>query len=230
MLDRAASDSFLKLEPIARTESLSTLVKNSLAELIIQRAFPPGHHIVETEVANQLGVSRQPVREALLHLSAHGWVDQIPGRGTFVHEPTRSEITDAMKFRVLMETEAARLAADLGTPKDFAELAALAKAGLSAVETGDMATAIKSDSDFHAKVASLSGNSYLRESLDRLSLRSRWYLRPVLEMQGDRSFSEHLEIAELMSRGDGAAAADRMRAHTEEAIELVFATTEPAGT
>jgi len=221
----SAQDAFCELQPIKRTESLATRVQNSLVELIIQRTLLPGQHIVETEVANQLGVSRQPVREALRSLTAHGWVDQFQGRGTFVHEPTEKEINDTLEFRVLLETEAARLAAELATPADIALLNSLAEEGLSAVERGDMVSAVQLDSAFHDKIAEMSGNSYLKDSLDRLSRRARWYLKPLVEERGGTSFEEHIAIAKLIAQQNGAAAAVHMRAHTGVSIELAFAAT-----
>jgi DNA-binding GntR family transcriptional regulator len=225
MSESEIADPFCELKPIERTESLATKVQDSLVELIIQRALVPGQHIVETEVANQLGVSRQPVREALRALSAHGWVDQFQGRGTFVHKPGEKEISDTLQFRVLLESEAARLAAHIATARDHALLTSVAEDGLNAVKKGDMPAAVRLDSAFHTKVAEMSGNTYLKDSLDRLSRRARWYLQPLVERRGKRSFEEHVEIAELIAQRDGEAAAVQMRAHTAESIDLAFAAT-----
>lgn len=223
MSESAKADPFCELKPIQRTESLATRVQDSLVELIIQRVLVPGQHIVETEVANQLGVSRQPVREALRALSAHGWVDQFQGRGTFVHEPGEKEISDTLEFRVLLESEAARLAAQVGTARDHALLSGLAEDGLEAFRKGDVAGAVRLDSAFHSKIAEMSGNSYLKDSLDRLSRRARWYLQPLVEQRGIPSFEEHGEIAALIAQRDGETAASRMHAHTAESIDMAFA-------
>jgi DNA-binding GntR family transcriptional regulator len=224
----AKADPFCELTPIKRTESLATRVQDSLVELIIQRVLAPGQHIVETEVAKQLGVSRQPVREALGALSAHGWVDQFQGRGTFVHEPGEKEITDTLEFRVLLESEAARLAAHVATSRDHALLVSLATEGLDAVNNGNMQAAVRLDSAFHSKIAEISGNSYLKDSLDRLSRRARWYLQPLVEQRGSRSFEEHVEIAKLIAKRDGDRAAVQMRAHTGESMELAFGGAGPS--
>jgi Transcriptional regulators len=229
MSESAKVDPFCELQPIPRTESLATRVQDALVELIIQRVLVPGQHIVETDVANQLGVSRQPVREALRALSAHGWVDQFQGRGTFIHEPGEKEISDTLEFRVLLESEAARLAAHVATSRDHAALSSLAADGLNAFNNGDMPTAVRLDSAFHTKVAELSGNSYLKDSLDRLSRRARWYLQPLVEKRGSRSFEEHVEIAKLIAQREGDAAAVQMRAHTSESIDMAFAVDDSSG-
>ncbi len=66
---------------------------------------------MESELAGHLGVSRQPVREALQRLNTEGWVDLRPAQGAFVHEPTEEEADQLLTVRTLLEAEAARLAA-----------------------------------------------------------------------------------------------------------------------
>ena len=77
--------------PLERPAPLREIVRERLLAMIVSRDLQPGHHLVENELAAALGVSRQPVREALLQLQAEGWVDQRPGQGTFVHNPTDKE-------------------------------------------------------------------------------------------------------------------------------------------
>src|SRR2546421_13061996 len=67
--------------------------------------------MVETDLARQLGVSRQPIREALHRMEAEGWVDLRPSQGAFVHAPTDSEVDELLDVRALLEAETARLAA-----------------------------------------------------------------------------------------------------------------------
>lgn len=78
-------ESIPKLE---RPGSVRQQVYEALLELITSRTLHPGQHLVESELAGHLGVSRQPVREALQRLNTEGWVDLRPAQGAFVHEPT----------------------------------------------------------------------------------------------------------------------------------------------
>ncbi|RCV49507.1 GntR family transcriptional regulator, partial [Marinitenerispora sediminis] len=71
---------------VQRPVPLREGVYEALLELITRRQLPPGQHLVENDLADQLGVSRQPVREALQRLSNEGWVDLRPGYGAFVHQ------------------------------------------------------------------------------------------------------------------------------------------------
>src|SRR6185295_11955088 len=96
---------------LERPGPLRECVYEALLELIITRVLRPGQHLVESELAGHLGVSRQPVREALQRLNTEGWVDLRPAQGAFVHEPTEEEADQLLTVRTLLEAEAARLAA-----------------------------------------------------------------------------------------------------------------------
>lgn len=96
---------------LERPGPLRERVYEALLELITTRALHPGQHLVEGELAGQLGVSRQPVREALQRLNTEGWVNLRPAQGAFVHEPTEEEADQLLTVRTLLEAEAAGLAA-----------------------------------------------------------------------------------------------------------------------
>ena len=97
--------------PLERPAPLRQAVYDMLVEMIITRELQPGQHLVEHELAAQLGVSRQPVREALQRLHSDGWVDLRPALGAFVHIPTDAEADQLLAVRTLLEAESARLAA-----------------------------------------------------------------------------------------------------------------------
>ena len=101
---------------IDRPVPLREHVYQAMQELIISRRLAPGQHLVESELAQMLGVSRQPVREALQWLNNEGWVDLRPGYGAFVHPPTPEEADQLLAVRSLLESESARLAAKHATP------------------------------------------------------------------------------------------------------------------
>ncbi|CAM5617496.1 Vitamin B12 import ATP-binding protein BtuD [Streptomyces tendae] len=120
----------------ARTRALGPLrdrVYEALLELITTRALRPGQHLVESELAGHLGVSRQPVREALQRLNTEGWVDLRPAQGAFVHEPTEEEADQLLTVRTLLEAEAARLAAANASSAGIAALDELCEDGERAV-------------------------------------------------------------------------------------------------
>src|ERR1700729_3837638 len=110
------------IRPVERPVPLRQSVYEALVELVIAGRLTPGQHLVETELARQLGVSRQPVREALHRLEAEGWIDLRPSQGAFVHVPTDSEVDQLLDVRELLEAETARLAALAATPEHVARL------------------------------------------------------------------------------------------------------------
>src|SRR5258708_38047400 len=80
------------IRPVQRPVPLRQSVYETLVEHVVTGNLRPGQHLVESELARQLGVSRQPVREALHRLAAGGWIDLRPGQGAFVHVPTDEEV------------------------------------------------------------------------------------------------------------------------------------------
>src|SRR5579859_3462477 len=142
------------IHPLQRPVPLRQSVYDALIDLIVGGDLPPGQHMVETDLARQLGVSRQPIREALHRMEAEGWVDLRPSQGAFVHVPTDAEVDNLLDVRVLLESETARLAAALpGGPAKAAELARLrelVQEGQAAAEADDFAAAVTINNAFHA--------------------------------------------------------------------------------
>src|SRR5947209_6902822 len=117
---------------VERPVPLRQAVHDAIADLIITRVLQPGEHVVETELAAQLGVSRQPVREALQRLHTEGWVDLRPSQGAFVHRPTEQEAEELLSVRAVLEGYSAQLAAQHAGPKDVKRLRALQQEGMDA--------------------------------------------------------------------------------------------------
>src|ERR1700739_3125653 len=110
------------IRPLQRPVPLRPSVYDALIALIVSGDLPPGQHMVETDLARQLGVSRQPIREALHRMEAEGWVDRRPSQAAFVHVPTDAEVDNLLDVRALLEAETARLAAGRATPEQLARL------------------------------------------------------------------------------------------------------------
>jgi DNA-binding GntR family transcriptional regulator len=188
----------------------------TLVELIITGALPPGQHLVELELAERLGVSRQPVREALQRLSNEGWVDLRPAQGAFVHQPTDAEADQLMAVRVLLEAEAARLAAANADDGSVERLRALWRQGVAALSADDIDTVVAANADLHACVMELAANDVLAELAARVSRRVRWYYTPVARQRGKRSWEEHAALIEAIEAHDQDRAARVAREHSEQ--------------
>ncbi|MBL1097744.1 GntR family transcriptional regulator [Streptomyces coffeae] len=200
---------------LERPGPLRERVYEALLELITTRALRPGQHLVESELAGHLGVSRQPVREALQRLNTEGWVDLRPAQGAFVHEPTEEEADQLLTVRTLLEAEAARLAAAGFHEAGVAALEDLCAKGERAVLDDDVDGAVAANAEFHAKVMELAGNAVLSELAAQVDRRVRWYYTPVARQRGKQSWTEHRELIAAITAGDEQRATAVMRAHTE---------------
>jgi DNA-binding GntR family transcriptional regulator len=200
---------------LERPGPLRERVYEALLELIITRALSPGQHLVESELAGHLGVSRQPVREALQRLNTEGWVDLRPAQGAFVHEPTEEEADQLLSVRTLLEAEAARLAAALSDPVGVADLAKLCAQGEQAVEDDDVDLAVATNAAFHARVMAMASNVVLAELAGQVDRRVRWYYTPVARQRGKQSWIEHRELIDAIAARDEVSAVAVMRTHTE---------------
>ncbi|WP_406390746.1 GntR family transcriptional regulator [Streptomyces sp. NBC_00887] len=198
-----------------RPGPLRERVYEALLELITTRALGPGQHLIESELAGHLGVSRQPVREALQRLNTEGWVDLRPAQGAFVHVPTEEEADQLLSVRTLLEAEAARLAAANSGSAGIEALEALCVKGERAVADDDVDLAVATNAAFHAKVMELAGNVVLSELAAQVDRRVRWYYTPVARRRGTRSWIEHRSLIAAISSRDGQRATEIMRAHTE---------------
>lgn len=201
--------------PLARPAPLRHAVFDALVELIISRGLKPGEHLGEAELAEELGVSRQPVREALQSLHAEGWVDLRPGQGAFVHAPTHKEADNLFAVRTLLEAEAARLAAANRTDADIARLWELWSDGMKAVSSHDRERTVSANAALHAYVMSIADNSALAELARQVERRVRWYFTPVAGARSVDSWDEHAQLIRAIADGDQDRTAEIMRMHTE---------------
>src|SRR5262249_19226757 len=151
------------IRPVQRPVPLRQSVYESLVELVINGRLKPGQHLAETELARLLGVSRQPVREALHRLAAGGWVDLRPNQGAFVHVPTHQEVDELLDVRELLEMETARLAARAAGPQQMAWLREICREGEAAIKAGDTERFVAVNNQFHAPLAELAGKAGLAQ-------------------------------------------------------------------
>ena len=209
------------IRPLQRPVPLRQSVYDALIDLIVGGELPPGQHMVETDLARQLGVSRQPIREALHRMEAEGWVDLRPSQGAFVHVPTDSEVDELLDVRALLEAETARLAAASSGPNPQARSAQLARlreicrGGEAAAEADDFGSAVAANNAFHAEIAVIGGNAVLAELADIVGRRVQWYYRMVAPARGHGSWAEHAEMIDAIEAGEPERAQALARKHTE---------------
>src|SRR5689334_15905479 len=201
---------------VQRPAPLRQAVYDAIVDLIVQGTLQRGQHLVEAELAEHLGVSRQPVREALQRLQTDGWVDLRPAQGAFVHTPTEEEADQLLAVRSVLETYSAKLAAEHATASDVKLLQRLQKLGEEALVTANGERLIKANADLHAAVAAIGRNKVLAEMIGLVDRRVRWYYTPIARPRGNDSWKEHAELVAAIADGDAERAGEVMNRHAEQ--------------
>jgi DNA-binding GntR family transcriptional regulator len=206
--------------PITRPAPLRQAVYEALIELIINGSLRPGQHLVEAELAEHLGVSRQPVREALQRLQTDGWVDLRPAQGAFVHSPTEEEAAQLLSVRAVLETHSARGAALHATEQDVARLWELQEAGIAALAADDARGIVEANAALHGFITELSRNKVLAELIPQVDRRVRWYYMPIARPRGKDAWNEHATLINAIAQGDADRSEDLMRRHTQRTTDF----------
>lgn len=173
----------------------------------------PGSRLVEDRLAERLGVSRNPVREAIRLLEATGLVVVQPRRGAYVSTPDVDDLLALLEVRVQLEGYAAELAAARASTEDLDELDAVIASGRSATEAGDLVEASEHHRRFHEVVERVAGNRHVSSAVEPLRLRTEMIFSLLHDDMGQLSWAEHQAIADAIRSGDEAAARACMARH-----------------
>ncbi len=213
----------VSVEPFSPDETLSLAERayRRLRDAIVTGQLPGGTRLSERSLAAGLGVSAQPVREALRRLEAEGMVATAPRRGTVVVEFTAERLTDMSRIRVALEGVAAALAAQHATEAELNALEALLARIRRAAREGDTEAVAEANARFHARVHEASRNTFLVRCIDALRAFEHFGRIRALassESEPPRSLREHgALLAALRSRDPGRAEAC-MRDHVQRAL------------
>jgi DNA-binding GntR family transcriptional regulator len=205
---------------VQRPAPLRQAVYDAIVDLIVQGTLQRGQHLVENELAEYLGVSRQPVREALQRLQTDGWVDLRPAQGAFVHTPSEDEVDQLLGVRTVLETYSARLAAENATPEDVNRLWELQQDGLDALAANDSEALVKANVNLHAEITAVAGNSVLAKHIELVERRWHWYYLPIAQPRGQGAWAEHAELLKAIAAGDADLASSIMHRHTEHTRQV----------
>jgi DNA-binding GntR family transcriptional regulator len=200
------------------------MVYAALREAILTRQLPGGTPLIEANLAQQFGVSKTPIREALQRLAHGGLVDMELARGATVHTLTLDEIRDIFEMRLLLEPLALRQSAPLMTADDLVALETVLTEAAGALEAGDYPNLSALNGRFHGLLYSRAANHLLVRWLDSLSDRRRLITMHgwAMENRSGREWEEHRGIFEALTAGDTEAAAARLAAHITRFSEIIF--------
>jgi len=202
--------------------NLRARIKDVILQRIVAHEYPPGARLVETRIAQELGVSQAPVREALRDLEQLGCVVHEPFRGCSVRAFSAEELLEAFPVRAALEALAARLAAEHITEDELLQLADLLDEMRAAARRGDAHDQSQANAAFHATIVRAARNATLERQWSFLEPFSRTYLtvsQPGLDLL---ALSErHVPILDALRARDGDTAAAAMHRHLMDAAELL---------
>jgi DNA-binding GntR family transcriptional regulator len=160
-------DNFLKID-MDTYKPLREIVFTTMREAIINGDFKPGQRLMEVQLAEQMGVSRTPVREAIRKLELEGLVVMVPRKGAYVAGLSSEDVKEVLEIRAVLEGLAASLAAKNASDADIEQLQEIVEKFKNAAEEKDVVRLINFDSDFHDVMYRASKNKKLIQLISAL--------------------------------------------------------------
>lgn len=203
-----------------RQASIGSRVFDQIRKAIVQLRFRPGNPLSEAEIGRQLGVSRQPVREAFIKLAEAGMVEIRPQRGTFVRLISIREVQNARFLREAIEVAIVRKAVGRADAARLSEIEAIVERQRAAAAGGDNAGFLLLDDAFHQAIARSADCEdawrvleTLKAQMDRVRYLSLPNATPL-----DTIIEQHLLVLHALRDRDAAAAEAAMRGHLSEVL------------
>jgi DNA-binding GntR family transcriptional regulator len=215
------------LQPLAPIEdsrkTLSAQVHERIRDAILQRLLKPGARIDQHQLAETLGVSIVPVREALKRLEVEGLVSIVPRRGAFVTEISLSHLDDLYYARALIEGETIYRAVSYLRDEDFTVMSAMIAQMQAMTDAGDIAGFITLNRKFHTHIYAALNNQHLMQIIQNLLDRSELYRYRYMYTTRDVAVvhQEHRAILDACIRRDPAAARDAAVQHLQHAQRAI---------
>jgi DNA-binding GntR family transcriptional regulator len=200
--------------------SLVKVAYQRLRQQILENILPPGFRALEQELADRLGISRTPVREALIRLQKEGLVEVIPRHGMQVLPVSAADMKDIYEVLTALESTAAEIVARRSPGEE--ELAPLAHASrdmAKALKNDDLSAWAEADERFHRGLIELSGNRLLIEAVLNFWDRAHRARMSTLRLRAKpvNSTKEHALLLDRLRAGDARGAFEANRAHRERA-------------
>ena len=197
---------------------LRDVVFNTLRQAILKGELKPGERLMEIQLANKLGVSRTPVREAIRKLELEGLVLMIPRKGAEVAEITRQDMEDVLEVRTALEELAVKDACDHITDAQLSELKKASNEFKKALLEGkDLVTCADADMHFHDVILSATNNRRLIQMLNNLSEQMYRYRMEYLKDERTHKtlIEEHDAFRKKKKKHDKVKAGAAIRVHID---------------
>jgi DNA-binding GntR family transcriptional regulator len=217
--------------PVAGRRSLVDKAYTVIRRRILDNVYPPGHRALEQEFADELGLSRTPVREALLKLQAEGLVEVIPRHGARVLPVSSDDMREIYEILTALEPMAAELVARKKLKaKDLQPLIDASRDMTAALRSDDLGDWADADERYHRQLIAMAGNRLMSDVLQGLWDRAHRARMVTLRLRPKpvHSTKEHNAIVEAIRAGDAKEAGRLYRAHRERGSTELLAILEKA--
>lgn len=201
--------------PSQRRVTTATAIYDELYETIVNMRLAPGTLLQEKALTQQFGVSKTPVREALIRLAEDGLVDIFPQSGTFVSHVPLASIPEAMVIRLALEDTAVKRTAEIASVADIAQLDAKLAGQRMLADLGDMDAFHEADEAFHEAIALIAGYPSIWKLLRQVKVQINRARRLTLPVAGrmHQVVGEHQRVRDAIAGHDVEGARDALKAH-----------------
>lgn len=218
-------------EKLERPKSLTDLAVERIRATIVEGRFALGEQLSEVTLANKLGISKTPVREALFRLRLEGLVEVHPQKGTFVFEISEDEVRDICAFREMVECAALARAMEVARLELLARLEPVLDATRKAEKKGDFKAIPGLDTEFHEAIVASANSACLSQSYNLITYKIQ-ALRSRLP-EHDEDVKEcnqiHADILEEIRNGTAARAQKLLRNHIRKTQDAYLAASANKG-
>ena len=203
---------------------LRDVVFNTLRQAILTGELKPGERLMEIHLANKLGVSRTPIREAIRKLELEGLVTMIPRRGAEVAQITEKSMNDVLEVRRAMDALCVELACDRITPEELQDLKKACDTFEAAVKTDDIKQIAQADVALHDIIVQATGNQRLIQLVNNLSEQMYRYRFEYIKdfSQHERLVEEHKVIYESIVKKDKETASNMAKVHIDNQKKAII--------
>lgn len=210
-----------RLSKINESISLKDRAYGAIKDAILTLQLEPGTPIVETQLAEELGISKTPVRDALQELEREGFVTRVPFKGTYVTEVTPEDLTDVFQLRAVMEGLAARRATPFFSPEELDHVDECLTAAEAALADGDLALCSQRGKALHDAIIDKADSQRLASIIRNLDDHVQRFRLMSDQISGrlHKSVEEHRLVLDALREQDPRAAERAMRDHLESVLQ-----------
>jgi DNA-binding GntR family transcriptional regulator len=212
------------MKAVIKPLPLTKLAFEKLRNSILNGHLKAGEVYNEMKLARELGISRTPVREALLELSSHGLVTFLPRRGIMINYFTKRDFEEAFEFRTAIELAVMDKIIQHLDDLNLSNIDKILDSQQKAAEKGDTIAFLRADRAFHASLAKVAGNRRMVIAIENL--------RDIIHLMGFEALAksgrnyevldEHREVVELLRKGQGEEAKEAMAHHLANSMHAVL--------